>query len=144
MADASAYNSGESSRFSSDQYSHLPALQQSIARYLKENCTTEEGIHVSAIARAVGNGSDALKIRSGVPSVLVYLQLNNFLATHLTPSWIADSSTPPSTSHISCLPSPELASVLVPMLVCGLLRRHGGPQPLILPLMNQEFVLCPL
>ncbi|TFK29982.1 replication protein A, subunit RPA32 [Coprinopsis marcescibilis] len=80
MTDASAYNAGDSSRISSDQYSHLPALQQSIVRFLKENCKTDEGIHVSAIARAVGNGSDAIKISDALDTLmdngLVYTTLD--------------------------------------------------------------------
>lgn len=61
MGDASAYNA--QSAGVSDHHSHLPALQRQIIRFLQENSQTEEGVHVAAIARSVGSGSDAQKIR---------------------------------------------------------------------------------
>lgn len=62
MGDASAY-SAQPGAGANDRFPHLPVLQRQIVRFLQDNCTTEEGVHVSAIARAVGGGSDAMKIR---------------------------------------------------------------------------------
>ncbi|KAG6845342.1 hypothetical protein H0H87_010799 [Tephrocybe sp. NHM501043] len=59
---ASAY-AGQSSKIS-DQYSHLPALQQQIVRFIAAQPQSDEGVHVSIIARATGSNGDAQKIRS--------------------------------------------------------------------------------
>jgi len=49
---------------SSDQFSHLPKLHRSIITFIQAQPSSAEGIHVSAIARAVGGDavtiSDAL------------------------------------------------------------------------------------
>lgn len=39
---------------SADQYSHLPQLQRRIAEFMTTQPDTDEGVHVAAIARAVG------------------------------------------------------------------------------------------
>lgn len=57
----SAYT-GQASKVS-DQHSHLPPLQQKIVRFIESQPRSEEGVHVSAIARAVGTDGDAQKIR---------------------------------------------------------------------------------
>ncbi|KAJ3550981.1 hypothetical protein NMY22_g84 [Coprinellus aureogranulatus] len=63
MGDASAYAAPTTS-MQSDAYAHLPKLQQAIVRFMAEQPPSSEGIHVFAIARAVGSGgSDAQKIR---------------------------------------------------------------------------------
>ena len=46
-----------------DAYSHLPRLQQSIVRFIIGQPRSDEGIHVAAIARAIGTEGDAQKIR---------------------------------------------------------------------------------
>ena len=46
-----------------DAYSDLPPLQQSIVRFIIGQPRSDEGIHVAAIARAIGSGVDAQKIR---------------------------------------------------------------------------------
>lgn len=63
MGDASAY-AAPSTTIQSDSYAHLPKLQQLIVHFMAEQPPSAEGIHVSAIARAVGNaGGGAQKIR---------------------------------------------------------------------------------
>lgn len=70
MGDASAY-AAPSTSMSSDAYAHLPKLQQAIIRFMAEQPPSSEGIHVFAIARAVGGGAtDAQKIRCAVYSTL--------------------------------------------------------------------------
>ncbi|EFI28370.1 hypothetical protein CC1G_13904 [Coprinopsis cinerea okayama7 len=85
MADASVYNVGSTA--TSDQFSHLPVLQRQIVRFLQENSTSDEGVHVSAIARAVGSGNDAQKISDALDKLMdaghVYTTLDesHFLLT---------------------------------------------------------------
>ncbi|KAJ2932907.1 hypothetical protein H1R20_g4213, partial [Candolleomyces eurysporus] len=63
MSDISAYSAPSTSRLPSDQYSHLPKLSQAICQFMSGHPSTAEGVHVSAIARAVGGlGVDATKI----------------------------------------------------------------------------------
>ena len=53
--------SAQSTVRSSDQFSHLPNLHRSIIAFIQAQPSSAEGIHVSAIARAVGG--DAVTIR---------------------------------------------------------------------------------
>jgi replication factor A2 len=62
MDGASAYTS--QSRAPTNQFAGLPTLQRSIMEFLTSQPYNDEGVHVGAIARAVGG--EAGKIRSGV------------------------------------------------------------------------------
>lgn len=68
---ASAYTN-QSRSAGNDQFSHLPPLQQSIARFILQQPPTEEGIHVAAIARAIGIDGDAQRIRYDTQSSQLY------------------------------------------------------------------------
>lgn len=46
-----------------DEYSHRPKLEQDICRFIAVQPANDAGIHVAAIARAVGGGVDAHRIR---------------------------------------------------------------------------------
>lgn len=59
---ASAYTAQASTNGSNDQWAYLPALEKSIIQFILSQPTHTEGIHVGAIARAVGG--DARAIRS--------------------------------------------------------------------------------
>jgi len=59
----SAYAAPSSASALDSQYRHLPPLQQAIVRFMLEQPHSAEGIHVYAIARAVGDGTDAEKIK---------------------------------------------------------------------------------
>jgi replication factor A2 len=47
----------------SDEYSHRPKLEQDICQFIAEQPANDAGIHVAAIAQAVGGGGDAHRIR---------------------------------------------------------------------------------
>ncbi|KNZ71816.1 Replication factor A protein 2, partial [Termitomyces sp. J132] len=64
----SAYT-GQASKIT-DQYSHLPPLQQKIVRFIASQPQSEEGVHVSAIARAVGSEGDAQKISDALDHLM--------------------------------------------------------------------------
>ncbi|KAG6874207.1 hypothetical protein C0995_003753 [Termitomyces sp. Mi166 len=64
----SAYT-GQASKIS-DQYTHLPPLQQKIVRFIASQPLSEEGVHVSAIARAVGSDGDAQKISDALDHLM--------------------------------------------------------------------------
>jgi len=61
---ASAYSAQSSTVAAGDQFNHLPPLQRSIINFIISQPTSEEGVHVAAIARTVGGDahmiSDAL------------------------------------------------------------------------------------
>lgn len=70
MGDVSAY-AAPSTTIQSDSYAHLPKLQQLIVHFMAEQPPSAEGIHVSAIARAVGNaGGGAQKISAALDSLM--------------------------------------------------------------------------
>ncbi|KAJ2913448.1 hypothetical protein MD484_g6961, partial [Candolleomyces efflorescens] len=69
MSDISAYSAPSTSR-PSDQYSHLSKLPQAICQFMLDQPGTAEGVHVSAIARAVGNLADAGKISEALDSLM--------------------------------------------------------------------------
>ncbi|KAH9484363.1 Replication factor A protein 2 [Psilocybe cubensis] len=55
----------------SDQFSHLPALQRNIVRFIMSQPPREEGIHVAAIAKAIGaGGQDAHKISEALDKLM--------------------------------------------------------------------------
>jgi len=66
---ASAYSTHQSIN-ASDQYSYLPALQQKIARFISIQPRSEEGIHVSIIARAIGTEGDAERISNALDKLM--------------------------------------------------------------------------
>lgn len=104
MSDMSAYSAPSTSR-PSDQYSHLPKLPQAICQFMLEQPGTAEGVHVSAIARAVGNIADAGKIRY-FDSVLCFIRISLTsmnAARHWMASWTMVSSTQPLTTLTSNL-----------------------------------------
>ena len=83
MGDASAY-AAPSTSMSSDAYTHLPKLQQAIIRFMAEQPPSSEGIHVFAIARAVGGGAtDAQKISCATYSTKVCAHPYNVLSAAL-------------------------------------------------------------
>jgi replication factor A2 len=49
------------------QYSHLPEIQQKIIAFIMEQPKQEEGVHVAAIARAMGG--NAMEIRFVSPVI---------------------------------------------------------------------------
>ncbi|PPQ87992.1 hypothetical protein CVT25_001071 [Psilocybe cyanescens] len=54
-----------------DQYSHLPPLQRNIIRFILNQPPREEGIHVAAIAKAIGaSGDDAHKISAALDKLM--------------------------------------------------------------------------
>lgn len=59
----SAYVSPSHANAIKDEYSHLPPLQRSIVRFISGQPRSDEGVHVAAIARAIGADGDAQKIR---------------------------------------------------------------------------------
>jgi len=65
----SAYTS-QSRPTATDQFSHLPPLQRSIARFILQQPSTDEGIHVAAIARAIGTAGDAQKISDALDKLM--------------------------------------------------------------------------
>ncbi|TFK42517.1 hypothetical protein BDQ12DRAFT_278987 [Crucibulum laeve] len=65
-----AYANQSSSVANFDEYSHLPALQRSIIRFILEQPHNDEGIHVAAIARAIGTDGDALKISQALDQLM--------------------------------------------------------------------------
>ncbi|KIK08295.1 hypothetical protein K443DRAFT_85528 [Laccaria amethystina LaAM-08-1] len=54
----------------SDEYSHRPKLEQDICRFIAEQPANEAGIHVAAIARAVGGGGDAHRISDALDKLM--------------------------------------------------------------------------
>jgi hypothetical protein len=109
MSDISAYSAPSTSR-PSDQYSHLPKLPQAICQFMLEQPGTAEGVHVSAIARAVGHIADAGKIRY-FDSVLCFIRIlltSMNAARHWMASWTMVSSTQPLTTLTSNLQIEEL------------------------------------
>ncbi|KAG5635535.1 hypothetical protein H0H81_010947 [Sphagnurus paluster] len=68
---ASAYASPQAGSGVQDQYFHLPPLQQKIVRFISTQPRSEEGIHVSSIARAVtGSIGDAEKINDALDKLM--------------------------------------------------------------------------
>ncbi|KAF5381079.1 hypothetical protein D9615_004013 [Tricholomella constricta] len=67
---ASAYTSHHGASNASDQYSHLPALQQKIVRFIDTQPRSDEGVHVSTIARATGFEGDAEKISDALDKLM--------------------------------------------------------------------------
>lgn len=60
----SAYSAQSNSTGLPDQFGHLPQLQRAIINFIISQPPQEEGIHVAAIAKAIGaSGEDARKIR---------------------------------------------------------------------------------
>lgn len=70
MTDASAYSAPSTTTTNNTQYAHLPALQQKIIAYMQNEPASAEGIHVWAIARAVGSGSDAVGISGALDRLM--------------------------------------------------------------------------
>ncbi|KAF8077881.1 replication protein A subunit RPA32 [Lyophyllum atratum] len=66
----SAYTSHQPASNAPDQYSHLPALQQKIVRFISTQPRSEEGVHVSSIARATGSAGDAEKISDALDKLM--------------------------------------------------------------------------
>ncbi|KAG6810185.1 hypothetical protein H0H92_012949, partial [Tricholoma furcatifolium] len=64
----SAYT-GQASKMS-DQWSHLPPLQQNIVRFIASQPRSDEGVHVSVIARATGTDGDAQKISDALDKLM--------------------------------------------------------------------------
>jgi replication factor A2 len=62
QAGASAYTSQTSASSTRDQYADLPPMQRDIVRFMHAQPDNPDGIHVGAIARAVGS-SDANAIK---------------------------------------------------------------------------------
>ena len=60
-ANASAYTAQSSRTAEDEQWAHLPALQRSIVKFIRDQPPHDDGVHVAAIARAVGG--EATKIR---------------------------------------------------------------------------------
>ena len=65
MDAASAYTS--QSRVPTSPFAGLPVLQRTIMEFLTSQPPSDEGVHVGAVARAVGG--EAGKIRSGIQYV---------------------------------------------------------------------------
>lgn len=61
VAGSSAYAAQSHAPVDSSQFSHLPKLQYEIVTFIQSQPANEEGVHVGAIARAVGG--TALTIR---------------------------------------------------------------------------------
>ncbi|EDR14860.1 uncharacterized protein LACBIDRAFT_244225, partial [Laccaria bicolor S238N-H82] len=53
-----------------DEYSHRPKLEQDICRFIAEQPANDAGIHVAAIARAVGGGGDAHRISDALDKLM--------------------------------------------------------------------------
>ena len=100
MSDISAYSAPSTSR-PSDQYSHLSKLPQAICQFMLDQPGTAEGVHVSAIARAVGNLADAGKIRYLIMSFKRISLTLIHAARHWIPSWTMVSCTQPLTTPTS-------------------------------------------
>ncbi|EGN93261.1 hypothetical protein SERLA73DRAFT_189801 [Serpula lacrymans var. lacrymans S7.3] len=66
-AAAAVYKQSHSTA-SNEQYAHLPALQQSIISFILSQPTSTEGVHVGAIARAVGG--DAITISDALDKLM--------------------------------------------------------------------------
>ena len=60
---ASAYSAHASSAASDEQFAHLPVIQRSIIKFIiKQNeAGKTDGVHVAAIARAVGGEASAIR-----------------------------------------------------------------------------------
>ena len=132
MSDMSAYSAPSTSR-PSDQYSHLPKLPQAICQFMLEHPCSAEGVHVSAIARAVGSLADAEKIRY-LDIVLCFRRILLTLVTaakHWMASWTMVSSTQPLTTLTSNL-QPEHQTDFV---------RLRTPTCLLLPVIYSCFFL---
>ncbi|GLB34890.1 putative replication protein A, subunit RPA32 [Lyophyllum shimeji] len=69
-AAASAYTSPQAVSSAPDEYSHLPPLQQKIIRFISAQPRSDEGVHVSSIARATGTQGDAEKISDALDKLM--------------------------------------------------------------------------
>jgi len=57
----SAYSAAQAQSGVQDQYAHLPPVPRSIAHFMLKQAPRPEGVHVSAIAKAVGADADAIE-----------------------------------------------------------------------------------
>ncbi|RDB21447.1 Replication factor A protein 2 [Hypsizygus marmoreus] len=70
-AGVSAYtNQSHTTTNINDQFSYLPPLQQKIARFISSQPRSDEGVHVSVIARATGSDGDAEKISEALDKLM--------------------------------------------------------------------------
>ena len=67
---ASAYTAQPQNANANDQFSHLPILQQRIVRFIAGEPRTDEGVHVSKIARAIGKDGDAERISDALDKLM--------------------------------------------------------------------------
>ena len=58
---------------STDQYSYLPPLERSIVTFMLNQPSSEDGIHVGAIARAVGGSAASIRYAILLACLLRYL-----------------------------------------------------------------------
>jgi len=61
QAGTSAYTTQSHSVGINDEFAHLPPMQRSIIKIILDQPPSDEGVHVAAIARAIGG--DANKLR---------------------------------------------------------------------------------
>ncbi|PPQ73019.1 hypothetical protein CVT26_014667 [Gymnopilus dilepis] len=67
----SAYSGQSAQPAIQDQYSHLPALQRDIVRFIQNQPHEDEGVHVAVIAKAIGaSGEDARKISDALDKLM--------------------------------------------------------------------------
>jgi len=67
----SAYSAQSNSTGLPDQFGHLPQLQRAIINFIISQPPQEEGIHVAAIAKAIGaSGEDARKISDALDKLM--------------------------------------------------------------------------
>ncbi|KAF9004673.1 replication protein A subunit RPA32 [Cyathus striatus] len=68
-AGASAYLNQNTSA-ASDEFASLPPLQRAIVRFILDQPPSDEGVHVAAIARAIGTDGDAHKISDALDKLM--------------------------------------------------------------------------
>ncbi|KAI0928429.1 hypothetical protein AcW1_005676 [Taiwanofungus camphoratus] len=61
LAGSSAYTAQSSTTVSNDQFANLPLLQRNIVGFILSQPPNEEGVHVAAIARAVGGDAHSIR-----------------------------------------------------------------------------------
>ncbi|KAF5330919.1 hypothetical protein D9619_005432 [Psilocybe cf. subviscida] len=70
-AGISAYSAQSNAPAHNDQFAHLPALQRKIVHFIMSQPLQDEGIHVAAIAKAIGaSGEDARKISDALDRLM--------------------------------------------------------------------------